>query len=123
MLTPALIRYLLSSGMATATHIAVAYLGIEFLALNPGLANGIAFLVANTASYALNTRWTFRQKPSLRSWQRFFGISLIGGGASALIAGAAALAGLHYLVGIGLVILLIPGLSFYLHRRYTWATA
>jgi putative flippase GtrA len=116
-----IIRFALSGLLTTLTHIAVAYTATMRFALHPGLANGLAFVIANSLSFALNTLWTFRAEASMRTWRRFAAVSLLGAAVSTGIATIVAAAGGHPLLGIALVVSIVPVLSYVAHRRYTYA--
>lgn len=57
---PSLIRFAISGGLATLTHITVFVALVEWLELRPFYASVPAFLAAVWVSYVLNYRWTFR---------------------------------------------------------------
>ncbi len=115
-----IVRFGLAGMVATLDHVLVAWLAMEKFQLHPALANGLAFLHANSLAYLINTRWTFRASHSARTWRRYLAVSLFGGLASMLISGGVALAGGHELLGILLVVCLLPLISFHAHRRYTY---
>jgi len=116
-----IVRFGLAGLAATLLHIITAHAGTTRFALHPGVANGLAFIIANTLSFGLNTLWTFRAQVSLRTWRRFAAVSLLGATLSTAIATAVAVAGGHHLLGIALVVSIIPILSYLAHRRYTYA--
>ena len=104
----------------TATHLAVVVTGVEGLQFHPVLANGCAFVVANLFSFWANSRWAFRARPTGGHFVRFFTVSLAGLaaalGASALVAAV----GWHYLVGVAITIVVLPSITFWAHRCWTW---
>lgn len=115
-----IVRFGLAGVVATLVHVLVAWLAMRVFQLHPALANGLAFLHANSLAYLINTRWTFRVSHSLLTWRRYLAVSLLGGLASVLISGAVALVGGHELLGVVLVVCLLPLISFHAHRRYTF---
>jgi len=110
----------LVGALATAIHVAVASTLIAGAAWPAGLANGLAFCVATLASYSLNSRLTFRRAMSRRTFWRFVAVAALGAVLSMAISGAAEWYGLHYLVGIALVVLSLPPLTFLAHSRWTY---
>lgn len=114
-------RFALTGGLATLTHVALVVTMIELGGVLPGVANGVAFLAANSLSYAINTRWSFSASYSFSTWRRFFLVSLLAGGASAAIAAVVDSLGGHYLIGLALVVCLVPILSFFAHHWFTYA--
>lgn len=117
-----LISFALVGLLATVIHVAVASVLITALGWRAALANGAAFCVATSASYALNSRLTFQQALSGRTLQRFLAVAVAGLGLSMLISGAAERFGMHYLGGIGLVVTSVPLLSYLAHSRWTYRT-
>ena len=110
----------LVGALATAIHVAVASALIAGVAWPAGLANGLAFCVATLASYSLNSRLTFQQAMSRRTLWRFVAVAAVGAVLSMAISGGAEWYGLHYLVGIALVVLSLPLLTFVAHSRWTY---
>ncbi|WP_090487586.1 GtrA family protein [Ectothiorhodospira mobilis] len=109
--------------LATLLHILLATTLIKYAALTPALANGLAFIGANLVSYICNTIWSFGQAPAVHSWLRFILVSVTGLLTTMVISGAAEAVGWHYGIGIALVVLTVPALSFMLHRHWTYRTA
>ena len=60
----ALIRFGMSGGLATLTHIGVFVLLVEWFQIRPLYASVPAFLAAVGVSYSLNYRWTFKAQGS-----------------------------------------------------------
>ena len=119
-LTTAAGRFALVGVGATLMHIMVAAGLIAWGGIHPGVANGVAFIVANLASYAANTRWSFRARMRLGNWGRFVVVSLGAWVLTVAIASAVAEAGGHYLLGIALVVSVVPLLSFVAHHNFTY---
>ena len=106
--------------LATAIHVTVASALIEGAGWPAGLANGAAFCVATLVSYSLNSRLTFRQAMSRRKLGRFVAVAGAGAALSMAISTGAEWYGLHYLVGIALVVTSLPLLTFLAHSRWTY---
>jgi putative flippase GtrA len=106
--------------LATAVHVAVASGLITAAGWPAGLANGAAFCVATFVSYSLQSRLTFRRAMSRRTLWRFVAVAAAGAGLSMAISGGAERLGLHYLVGIALVVISLPLLTFLAHSRWTY---
>lgn len=107
-------------GLATAVHVAVASVLIVAAGWPAGFANGAAFCVATVASYSINSRVTFRRAVSRRTLWRFIAVAAAGALVSMAISGAADRLGLHYLIGIALVVVSLPPLTFVAHSRWTY---
>jgi len=104
----------------TTLHVLVSMGLILVVNLSPTGANGIAFVTATMASYVGNTRWSFGKALQQYSLLRFTGVSLIGLVVTLGLATVAEAAGLPYYMGIVIVVLVVPGLSFFLHRFWTY---
>jgi putative flippase GtrA len=113
-------RFAVSGLLATGLHALVAIGLIESFAISAPLANGIAFLVATIFSYAVNTLWSFSSVLYGRNLFRFICVSMIGGGLAVSVSALAAHFKLHYLVGIGIVAVTVPPVTFLLHRFWTY---
>lgn len=114
------VRFVVTGLFVTALHALVAILFINFVVAQPPLANGVAFAVATVVSYVINTTWSFSARLQGRTLMRFMLVSFGGFLLAMLIAWAAQLAGLHYLLGIGAVALIIPAFTFVLHNFWTY---
>lgn len=116
-------RFALTGVAITLAHIAVAIALIERFQFHPGSGNGLAFVVANGLSYAINTHWSFQSRLSLKTWWRFVLVSAMAWALTVVIAWLVERVGGHYLVGIGLVVGLVPTLSFVAHRFFTYPSS
>lgn len=106
--------------LSTAVHVAVASALITAAGWPAGFANGVAFCVATVVSYSLQSRLTFRRAMSRRTLWRFVAVAAGGAAVSMAISGGAEWLGLHYLVGIALVVVSLPPLTFVAHSRWTY---
>lgn len=104
----------------TVIHLALVTSAVEALAWHPVLANGGAFAVANTFSFWANSRFTFGVEPTRGRYSRFLTVSLVGLLLSLLASAWAAARDWHYLIGVAISFVLLPGLSFLANRYWTW---
>src|SRR5471032_974580 len=107
----------------TLVHAAIVVALVERLRLQPTAANVLAFAVANTGSYLANARFAFRQPLGWRRFGTFFTVSLGSLGCTVALSALAQAMGWHYLVGLALVLLCGPALSFALHQLLTFRPA
>lgn len=114
-------RFAVVGLLSTAVHVLVAGGLIGWIGLHPGAANAVAFIVANLASYGANSLWSFRTPLGPRRFGRFALVSVMAFGLTVAIASAVEAGGGHPALGIALVVLLVPGLSYAAHRAYTFA--
>jgi putative flippase GtrA len=113
-------RFALVGIAATLIHVAIAVGLIKAMLLHPALANGSAFIVANSFSYAFNTGWSFVARINLVSWYRFVAVSLTAWLLTVTISWSVEAMGGPYLLGIFLVVMFIPALSYLAHRNFTY---
>ena len=114
------LRFILVGAAATLLHMLVALLLITLVKLSPAMANGLAFLAANFFSYFSNTKWTFKAAVEMKNGRRFFMVSIFAWLCTISIAWGVDKAGGHYLLGLALVVSLVPALSFWAHRSFTY---
>ena len=84
------------------------------------MGNGIAYALATTYSYTVNTRWTFSARWSWETVFRFLFSSGVIMLISMLIAKLADMAGLPPVAGIVCIVLTAPLLAFFIHRNWTY---
>lgn len=114
------LRFAITGLGATLLHVVVAHSFIQIASPSPALANAIAFLIATTFSFALNTWWSFSSQYSHGVLLRFWVVSMIGLSLTIAIASTAQYIGLHYWYGIAFVVCLVPPVTFVLHRYWTF---
>lgn len=113
-------RFAITGLLSTAIHVAVAAALIELAGYSSTMANGTAFVAATAGSYALNTLWSFASRPRTKSLVRFATVSSIGWLLTVSISAWAERLDLHYMVGIGLVVIAVPPATFVMHRYWTY---
>jgi putative flippase GtrA len=115
-----MVRFGITGVLNTALHIAVASGWIYFVHSNPSIANGVAFTVATTFSYIMNTLWSFSSQFDRMTFVKFWLVALLGLPLSAGIAGLVDWLGLHYAYGIATVVCVMPPFNFALHYFWTY---
>ncbi len=121
MLKP-LLRFAVSGGLATATHVLVFVMLVEWLSVRPVWAAAPAFVVALFISYGMNYHWTFSASGLHRVLlPRFVVVALLGlvlnlGITYAVVDVA------HYWYGYALllVVLLVPLVTFFLSKFWVF---
>jgi putative flippase GtrA len=116
-------RFGASGLIVTALHTGYAVAAIELNGWPPPTANGVAFTFATLVSYLLNTRWSFAKPPCGRSFLRFWAVCGLGLLQSVGLSSLAQSQGHPYPVGIALILLTVPPVSFGLHSRWTYRDA
>lgn len=113
-----ILRFSLSGGAATATHLLVAWLVFELIVKRADVANAAAFVVANVVSYVLHTLWSFGSRMGANLFARFMGVSAVGLVLSTLIPMKVG----HDRLWLGTlaVTLLMPPITFVLHNYWTY---
>ncbi len=107
----------------TGIHLGVVMLVLAHTPWHQMGANALAYCVASSFSYLLNARWSFGATHHWRGFLRFQGVTVLGFVASALLGYMGDLLAWHYLFTVFLVALIVPALSFSLHRTYTFGKA
>jgi putative flippase GtrA len=117
-----LIRFAVSGGLATVTHVAVFVVLVEGLGLRPVLAATPAFVFALLVSYGANYHWTFAASgPHRLMLPRFVMVALIGLSLNLLITYSVVdVAGYWYGYALLLVVLIVPLLTFTLSRVWVF---
>jgi len=105
---------------ATAVHVAIATYLIGTHMLPVALGNAIAFIVANLFSYFSQSSYVFQRPPTSVQYWRFLTVSLVGLALVVAISSGLEALGIHYLVGIGVVVLVVPIVTFGVHSVWTF---
>ena len=113
-------RFILTGVLATLMHSVITIALVDLAHLHPSVANGLAYLAANIMSYVVNTRWSFQSHYSFPTWLRFILVSLLVGLLTVTIAWFVDWIGGHYLVGLGIIVTVVPMISFIAHRFFTY---
>lgn len=116
-------RFSLTGLGSTGFHAAIALWLIGSGDVSPPVANGLAFCMATIFSYTANTLWSFSSALHGKNFQRFLVVSVSGFLLSIALAWFAEQMGWPPIAGIGLVVMVVPGLSFWLHSRWTYRAA
>jgi len=119
-ITHRLMKFGVTGVGSTVIHIVVAMMFISILQTSTQLGNGVAFITATAFSYTVNTLWSFSNKINRRTAWRFIATSIVGLGLTMVISTIADNLGLHYIIGIGLVVICVPIYSFVAHSLWTY---
>ncbi|AUA32235.1 GtrA family protein [Pseudomonas sp. SGAir0191] len=117
------IRFGLVGVANTAVHAGIVVALMETVAPPAFIANGIAFCFANVMSYLLNSRFTFRTPASFLGYRRFLAVSLLSLGLTLLITSVVEHLGLHYAVGLVMVIFVVPVLNYLVMKLWAFKPA
>jgi putative flippase GtrA len=115
-------RFIVVGAAATATHVGVAMGLVEGDVADIGLANAVAFTIALAVSYAGNYGWTFAAGGAhARRLPRFAAVAVLGLALNQLIIFVlAGIAAWDYRIALAVVVLVVPGLSFVVNRRWVF---
>ena len=105
---------------ATAVHVAIATYLIGTHMLPVALGNAIAFVVANLFSYFSQSSYVFQRPPTSVQYWRFLTVSLVGLALVVAISSGLEALGIHYFVSIGVVVLVVPIVTFGVHSVWTF---
>jgi putative flippase GtrA len=117
-----LIRFGISGGLATLTHVFVFVLFVEWLHIRPIYAAAPAFLAAVGVSYGMNYRWTFNADgPHQVMLPRFALVALAGLGLNLLITYLIVdVAQLWYGYALATIVALVPLMTYLLSRFWVF---
>lgn len=115
-----LIRFSITGLGSTTVHVLSAIGLVELLSFDPVIANGIAFCMATVFSLYSNTLWSFSTSVSKQISIRYVVFSVLSAFMSMGIAATAKIMELNYLVGIIMVVLIIPPITFIGHNFWTY---
>ncbi len=104
----------------TGIHIAVVYLLVEQLGIEPPTANATAFLCANVFSYFMNSAWTFGVRKELLVYLKFLTVSAIGLAISWTCVYGVRLLDINYMYGVVSSVFLVAVASFWLNNRFVF---
>lgn len=93
---------------------------VERMHFPAATSNAAAFLAANLWSFLLNAAFTFRVRPSVRSYARFFVVSLSGFGVNFLVVWAGVQCGVHYLFCALVSIAVVTLIGYVGSKRYAF---
>ncbi len=118
----ALIRFAISGGLATLTHVTVFVLLVEWLQLRPLYASVPAFLAAVGVSYGLNFRWTFdADGPHRIMLPRYLLVAVTGLLLNLLITYMVVDVGHHwYGYALAAIVVLVPLVTFSLSKLWVF---
>ncbi|MEE1676039.1 GtrA family protein [Agarivorans aestuarii] len=112
-------RYGLTGGIATAIHFFLALAVLEYWPQAFALANFIGFSLAFIFSYLLQTCWVFQHQPSLNNALRFFVVQL--GALAISVYLSSQLSTFPNFIKVVVVILMLPAITFVIHRFWTYS--
>jgi putative flippase GtrA len=119
-LTRKITRFTITGVINTGLYVAIAFVLIEYFNTPTVIASCIAYCAATLYSYLANTLWSFSNSIKRTNMYRFFTVSTTGMIIAILISFAAESLGLHYGIGIIVVVIVIPISTFLLHYFWTY---
>lgn len=113
-----IVRFGLAGGIATLTHIGVAFTLLHVFSTNVFVANIFGFLCAFTLSYLLQSLFVFKKNLSLKHVKRFFMVQFSALLISQLISELFKDANSY--LRVLLVVFMIPLVTYVIHRMWTY---
>lgn len=113
-----IVRFALTGGLATLTHIAVAFALLHFFSAHVFYANLAGFACAFGLSYLMQSLFVFRKALSLKNLVRFFTVQFSALLVSQLI--SELLQGTNDYLRVLLVVFMIPLVTYLIHRIWTY---
>ena len=107
----------------TALHSAIVVFAHGSLGVPVIASHFIAFWLVNAFSYGLNTYLVFHKPPAFGNYVRFVAVSLFSLVATLVVASLCELAGLDYRVGLVIVIVVTPPVTYLLQKSFTFRSS
>ena len=104
----------------TLIHLMIVTGLVELLGISPVPANGLAFICANLFSFWANSRWSFQVAVTSQRYMRFLTVSFLGLSISLIAVAISEALRWHYLTGVILSFCVIPLLTFFSHKFWTY---
>ena len=104
----------------TSLHFGTVVALVELLGANPVGANVLGFALANVVSFFGNSLLTFRQTPTWARYRTFLAVSLASLLLAVMLSSFVELMGWHYAVGLGLILVCGPVMTYVLHKTVTF---
>jgi len=114
-------RFLLIGLSVTSLHFLIVFFLVEWSGWSPVVSNAIAFLICSIVSYCFNAIWSFSSKIDKETLFKFYIVSLLGLFVSIYISWMFENFGLDYRLGVLLIALILPVISFLTHFFWTFA--
>lgn len=116
----AFLLFCLIGFLNTALYTCLMIAFVEGIHIRPTYAACISFLLANLFSYAMNSRFSFKQRPDRAGYVRFFIVSLLNLLITVGITYFCEIFRIHYLIGLVGVILTSTVVTFLLHKKFSF---
>lgn len=113
-----IIRFAFVGGLATFTHVAIAFSLLRFFSASVLMANIIGFSFAFCVSYLLQSLFVFQKSLTLKNAGRFFIVQFCALLLSQLISGL--LPDTNSYLRVLLVVLMIPFITYLIHQIWTY---
>lgn len=113
-----IVRFGLTGGLATLTHIVVAFALLRFLTTSVFIANLVGFGCAFGLSYLMQSLFVFQKSLSLKNAMRFFAVQFSALIISQLI--SELFQGTNSYLRVLLVVFMIPLVTYFIHRFWTY---
>ncbi|WP_406609902.1 GtrA family protein [Agarivorans sp. JK6] len=114
-------RYGFTGVIATTIHFVLALAVLQYWPQAFALANFVGFSLAFVFSYLLQTCWVFQNQPSLNNALRFFVVQTSALCLSILL--SSLLNDFSNIIKVAVVIVLLPLVTFVIHRCWTYSQA
>lgn len=113
-------RFMCVGAFTTGLHMIVAVATLHILNVGTLEANVAAFTAATVFSYSLNSYWSFEKEIALASFVKFIFVGIINLTLIILISVVNDIGGWRSEIGILLAAVLVPPMSFVLHKIWTF---
>ncbi|MFD2177060.1 GtrA family protein [Veronia pacifica] len=118
LLSVRLLRYVLTGGLATLTHIVVAFGALKFLTHSVFIANVMGFCCAFLLSYLMQSLFVFQQNLTLKNARRFFAVQFSALMIAQLI--SEIFQDTNSYLRVLMVVIMLPAITYLIHKFWTY---
>jgi putative flippase GtrA len=115
-----ILKFFVTGGLSTLVHLSIVMFLVEAHKVHPTLSNFAAFVTATIAAYYLNASWTFQHRITAQNLWRYIIVAVFCTSVATSLSQIAYVLGLHYLTGVALIVIFVPWISYFLHRKWTF---
>ena len=116
-----LVRFAIVGVLNTVLHLVVVAILTQLVGVSQLISNSVAYLVASSFSFIVNSIWSFQAKPHAHRYLRFQVVGLVGLAVCAFFGYLGDVFGWHYVVAVLLSGCVLPLVTFLAHRFYTYS--
>lgn len=115
-----IIKFFITGLFNTCVTLLLIYFLTGLLHVNIILSSSFSFMISNIFSYYINSKYIFYKEIKINYYLRFLSASLLSFSINFFLNTLFFILNFHYLLATFLCLVLIPGMTFYAHNKWTW---